>query len=36
MVSDNNDELEIKVDNLDAKISEILTKLNSDETRKNP
>lgn len=35
MVSDNNDELEIKIDNLDAKITEILTKLNTDETRKN-
>ena len=36
MVSDNNNELEKKVDNLNTKISEILTKLNSDETRKNP
>jgi voltage-gated sodium channel len=35
MVSDNNDELERKVDNLDSKISEILNKLNNDETRKN-
>jgi len=35
MVSDNNDELEKKVDNLDTKISEILTKLNNYETRKN-
>jgi voltage-gated sodium channel len=35
MVSDNNDELEKKVDNLDIKISEILTKLNNNETGKN-
>jgi voltage-gated sodium channel len=35
MVSDNNDELEKKVDNLDVKISEILTKLNNNETGKN-
>lgn len=32
---DNNDELKIKIDNLDAKIAEILKKLNTDETRKN-
>jgi voltage-gated sodium channel len=35
MVSDNNDELENKVDKLDIKITEILTKLNNDETRKD-
>ena len=32
MVSDNNDEIEKKIDNLDAKVSEILTKLKDDET----
>lgn len=36
MVSDNNDELEKKVDNLDNKISQILTKLDNNETGKNP
>lgn len=36
MVSDNNDEVEKKIDELDAKISEILIKLNTDETRENP
>lgn len=35
MVSDNNDELEVKIDNLDSKVTEILTKLSNDETRKN-
>ncbi len=35
MVSDNNDDLEKKVDNLDVKISEIISKLNSNETGKN-
>jgi voltage-gated sodium channel len=35
MVSDNNDELEKKIDNLDAKITEMLTKINNHETRKN-
>lgn len=35
MVSDNNDELEEKIDKLDSKVTEILTKLSSDETRKN-
>jgi voltage-gated sodium channel len=35
MVSDNNDELEKKIDNLSDKVTEILTKLNSDEIRKN-
>lgn len=32
MVSDNNDELERKIDNLDSKITEILTKINRNET----
>ncbi len=32
MVSDNNDELEKKIDNLDSKITEILTKINNNET----
>ena len=32
MVSDNNDELERKIDNLDSKITEILTKFNNNET----
>jgi len=32
MVSDNNDELEKKIDNLDSKISKILTKINKNET----
>ncbi len=32
MISDNNDELEKKIDNLDSKISEILTKINNNET----
>ncbi|MBS4014635.1 MAG: ion transporter [Bacteroidetes bacterium] len=35
MVSDNNDELEKKIDNLSNKVTEILTKLNNNETRKN-
>lgn len=35
MVSDNNDELEKKIDNLDKKITELLTKSNYDETRKD-
>jgi len=35
MVSDNNEDLEKKVDKLDIKISEILTKINNDETRKD-
>lgn len=35
MVSDNNDELEKKIDNLDIKVTELLTKINNDETRKN-
>lgn len=32
MVSDNNDELEKKIDNLDSKINDILTKINENET----
>lgn len=32
MVSDNNDELEEKIDNLDSKVNEILTKINNHET----
>ncbi|AHW59303.1 voltage-gated sodium channel [Draconibacterium orientale] len=32
MVSDNNDELERKIDDLDSKITEILTKINTNET----
>ena len=32
MVSDNNDELEKKIDNLDTKITEILTKIKNNET----
>lgn len=32
MVSDNNDDIEKKIDNLDSKITEILTKINSNET----
>lgn len=35
MVSDNNDELETKVESIDIKVTEILNKLNSYETRKN-
>lgn len=35
MVSDNNDELEEKIDNLDSKVTELITKLNNHETRKN-
>jgi voltage-gated sodium channel len=35
MISDNNDEIEKKIDNLDNKVNEILTKLNSHETGKN-
>ncbi|WP_321345118.1 ion transporter [uncultured Draconibacterium sp.] len=35
MVSDNNDELEQKIDNLDSKVSELLTKFNHNETRKD-
>lgn len=35
MVSDNNDKLEEKVDDIDNKVTEILTKLNSYETRKD-
>jgi voltage-gated sodium channel len=35
MVSDNNDGIEMKIDDLDNKINEILTKLNSNETGEN-
>lgn len=35
MVSDNNDELEVKIDNLNSKVTEILTKINKNETGKN-
>ena len=35
MVSDNNDELEEKIDNLNSKVTEILTKINKNETGKN-
>lgn len=35
MVSDNNDELETKIDNLNSKVTEILTKINNNETGKN-
>lgn len=35
MVSDNNDQLEKKIDDLDSKLVEILKKLDIDETRKN-
>jgi voltage-gated sodium channel len=35
MVSDNNDELEKKIDSIDSKINEIMTKINNNETRKN-
>lgn len=35
MMSDNNDDLETKIDNLDSKISELIIKFNSNETRKN-
>jgi voltage-gated sodium channel len=35
MVSDNNDELEKKIDKIDSKLTEILTKIKHDETRKN-
>lgn len=35
MVSDNNDEIENKIDNLNAKVSEILIKINKNETGKN-
>lgn len=35
MISDNNDELEIKIDNLDSKISDLIIKINSNETRKD-
>jgi len=35
MVSDNNDELEKKIDNLDSKIIEILTKIKDNETGNN-
>ncbi len=36
MVSDNNDELEQKIDNLDSKVSELLIKFKSNEIRKDP
>lgn len=36
MVSDNNDDLERKIDNIDAKVTELLTKLKENETWKNP
>jgi voltage-gated sodium channel len=35
MVSDNNDEIEAKIDNLNLKVTEILTKLKENETGKN-
>lgn len=35
MVSDNNDELEKKIDNLDIKVSQILNKIQKDETRED-
>jgi voltage-gated sodium channel len=35
MVSDNNDELEKKIDNLDKKVTELLNKITENETRKN-
>lgn len=35
MVSDNNDEIEKKIDNLDIKVTELLNKFLQDETRKN-
>ena len=35
MVSDNNDELEIKIDELNSKVTEILTKISGNETGKN-
>jgi len=35
MVSDNNDELEKKIDSLDSKIIKILTKINNNETGNN-
>jgi voltage-gated sodium channel len=35
MVSDNNDELEKKIDSLDKKVSELLNKITENETRKN-
>ena len=35
MVSDNNDEIEIKINELDNKLNEILLRLNSNETGKN-
>ncbi|MDA3943439.1 MAG: ion transporter [Bacteroidetes bacterium] len=35
MVSDNNDELEKKIDNLDKKVTQLLNKISEDETRKN-
>jgi voltage-gated sodium channel len=35
MVSDNNDDLEKKIDNLDAKVSELITKIQNHETRKD-
>ncbi|MBE0661676.1 MAG: hypothetical protein IH597_04330 [Bacteroidales bacterium] len=35
MVSDNNDALEKKIDNLDIKITNLLTKIREDETRKD-
>lgn len=35
MVSDNNDEIEKKIDNLESKLNEILIKLNCNETREN-
>jgi voltage-gated sodium channel len=35
MVSDNNDELEKKIDNLDIKVTELLNKIKDDETREN-
>jgi voltage-gated sodium channel len=35
MISDNNDGIEKKIDSLDHKVTEIIAKLNSNETRKN-
>ena len=36
MISDNNDELEKKIDNLDIKVTELINKVREDETRENP
>ncbi|MFB6340199.1 ion transporter [Saccharicrinis sp. FJH62] len=36
MVSDNNDELEKKIDNLNRLVAELITKTQNNETRKNP